>query len=85
MAGWGVVENSAMDGALNASAPDYVLLSGDFRQYAIVDRIGATVIPVPVVVGANRRPTGERGWYLHWRTGADVLVGDAFRLTNYSG
>jgi HK97 family phage major capsid protein len=85
MAGWEVVENSNMDGALNASAADYVLLSGDFRQYAIVDRIGTSIIPVPVVVGTNRRPTGERGWYLHWRTGGDVLIGDAFRLTNYSG
>ena len=35
-------------------------------------------------VGTNRRPTGEMGWYLHWRTGGDVLVADAFRLTNHS-
>jgi hypothetical protein len=29
MAGWAVIENSNMDGALSASAADYVLRSGD--------------------------------------------------------
>jgi predicted phage gp36 major capsid-like protein len=61
-----------------------VLLSGDFSQYAIVDRLGATVEHLPLLVGANRRPTGERGWFLYWRTGADVLIPDAFRITNHS-
>lgn len=82
--GWEVRENSTMDGTLTGAAADYAVVSGDFRQYAIVDRLGATIVPVPVVVGANRRPTGSRGWYLHWRTGGDVLVADAFRLSNYS-
>lgn len=81
--GWEVVENSAMDGTLGAGA-DYTVLSGDFNQYAICDRLGTTIVPVPVVVGANRRPTGERGWYLMFRTGASALVPDAFRLTNHS-
>jgi HK97 family phage major capsid protein len=84
--GWDLVENSSMDGTIAAgSTSDYVWLSGDFKQYAIVDRLGTQVVPVPVVIGANRRPTGERGWYLHWRTGADVLIPTAFELTNYSG
>jgi HK97 family phage major capsid protein len=80
--GWQVIENSAMDGALTGAAADYSLLSGDFQQFAIIDRIGATIIPNPVVIGASRRPTGEFGWWLHWRTGSDVLVADAFRLSN---
>jgi HK97 family phage major capsid protein len=83
--GWKIIENSAMDGLpLTGAAADYSLVSGDFNQYAIVDRIGSSIVPVPVVIGATRRPTGEYGWYLHWRTGADVLVGDAFRLSNFS-
>jgi HK97 family phage major capsid protein len=82
--GWEIVENSSMDSSLTGAAADYLLLSGDFSQYAIVDRLGTSIVPVPVVVGANFRPTGSRGWYLHWRTGADVLVGDAFRLSNFS-
>jgi predicted phage gp36 major capsid-like protein len=73
-----------MDGTLGAAAADYTVLAGDFTPYSILDRAGTSIIPVPVVVGANRRPTGSRGWYLHWRTDADVLVTDAFRLTNHS-
>jgi HK97 family phage major capsid protein len=85
MAGWELRENSNMDGTLTATANDFALLSGDFRQYAIVDRIGATLEVVPHLFGPNRRPTGQRGFLMHWRVGADVLVPDAFRLTNYNG
>ncbi len=83
--GWTVVENSGMDGTLTATAADYTVIAGDFRQYVIVDRLGTTITPVPVVVGANRRPTAERGWYLHFRSGADALVPDAFRVINHNG
>ncbi|MFG2052679.1 phage major capsid protein [Micromonospora sp. NPDC048930] len=82
--GWQVIENSSMDGTLGAAANDYTVLSGDFQQYAIVDRVGTILVPIQAVIGANRRPTGERGWYFHFRTGGDVLVADAFRLTNHS-
>jgi predicted phage gp36 major capsid-like protein len=82
--GWEVRENSNMDGTLTGGAADYLVLSGDFRQFCIVDRLGTLVIPVPFVVGAKRRPTGERGWHLMWRTGSDVLIADAFRLSNFS-
>jgi HK97 family phage major capsid protein len=59
--GWEIVENSSMDSSLTGAAADYLLLSGDFSQYAIVDRLGTSIVPVPVVVGANFRPTGSRG------------------------
>lgn len=84
MAGWGVWENSAMDGALTGAAADYALLSGDLSQYAIVDRVGTTIEVIPQLFGASRRPTGQRGFLMHWRVGADALVPDAFRVTNYS-
>jgi len=84
--GWTVHENSNMDGTLTAAAADYTVLSGDFKQYAIVDRIGSTIEVVPQLFGpVGRRPTGQKGFLLHFRVGADVLVGDAFRLTNHSG
>jgi HK97 family phage major capsid protein len=82
--GWPVYENSSMDGTLTGSAADYLVLSGDFQQYAIVDRLGAKLVTIPALVGANQRPTGQAGFYLHWRAGADVLIPDAFRLSNYS-
>jgi HK97 family phage major capsid protein len=83
--GWPVYESSSMDSSLTGGAADYLVLSEDFSQYAIVDRIGASIEVVPHLFGATRRfPTGERGFLMHWRTGADVLVPDAFRLSNYS-
>jgi HK97 family phage major capsid protein len=85
MLGWPLYENSNMDGTLTASAADHALLSGDFNQYAIVDRLGTTIELLPMVVGASHRPTGQRGFYMWFRVGADVLIADAFRLTNWSG
>jgi HK97 family phage major capsid protein len=82
--GWPVYENSNMDGTLTGAAADYLVLSGDFQQFAIVDRIGTTVELIPHIMGANRRPIGARGFYMHWRTGSGVLVADAFRLSNFS-
>ena len=82
--GWDVYENSSMDESLTGAAADYALLSGDFKQFAIVDRIGAAIEYVPVLFGAAQRPTGQRGFLLHWRTGLTLLIPDAFRLSNYS-
>lgn len=79
-----VHEQSNMDASWDgtATADNYVLLYGDFSQFLIVDRIGATLERVDHLVGANRRPTGQRGALLWWRTGSDVLVPNAFRLLN---
>ena len=33
-------------------------------------------------MGANRRPTGQRGALLWFRTGSNVVVPQAFRLLN---
>ncbi len=57
-----------------------ILLVGDFTYYYIVDRVGFSVQYLPVVVGANQRPTGQAGWIGYWRVGAEVADPDAFRL-----
>ncbi len=59
-----------------------VLLAGDFSQYYIVDRIGMSVIYDPLVktTASGAAPTGQAGWYAHWRVGADVVNADAFRI-----
>lgn len=80
--GWEIWENSQMDGTLTGAAADYLVLSADFRQFAIVDRIGTSVEVVPQLFGSNQRPTGQRGFLMHWRVGSDVLIADAFRLSN---
>ena len=55
------------------------LIFGDFSRYLIVDRVGLTIEVIPHLMGANRRPTGERGIYAYWRNGAKVLDANAFR------
>lgn len=82
--GRNVFENSNMDGSLNtaASEANHVLLYGDFSQFAITMRTGSRLELIPHLVGANRRPTGERGAWLWMRVGSDVLVDNAFRLLN---
>jgi HK97 family phage major capsid protein len=77
-----LMEASSLDkaGATAAAGNDEVSIYGDFRQFLIVDRIGATLELIPNLVGANRRPTGQRGAMLWFRTGSDVLVSSAFRM-----
>jgi HK97 family phage major capsid protein len=77
-------ENSNMDGAWNAAATadNFVLVVGDHSQYIVADRIGTTIELVPHLFGANGRPTGQRGYYMYFRTGADVSTVNAFRVLN---
>lgn len=77
-------ELSNMDGAINAAATadNFVLLYGDFSHFVIADRIGTTLEPIPNLFGANRRPTGQRGAFLWFRTGSDSVADNAFRLLN---
>jgi HK97 family phage major capsid protein len=56
-----------------------VLAFMDARQYFIVDRVGMSVVYDPVVLGSNRRPTGQGAWYAFWRVGADVSTATAVR------
>jgi HK97 family phage major capsid protein len=75
-----VYESSAMGGTPLVDA-EKILLCGDFKNgFCIVDRIGMTVQYEPLVIGTNRMPTGEVGWFAHWRVGSGVLNADAFRL-----
>jgi HK97 family phage major capsid protein len=78
MLGYRVRESSAM--AASVSTSSNTLLIGDFSQYYVVDRIGLSVVYLPLVLGANRRPTGEVGWACFWRTGGAPVNNDAFRV-----
>ncbi|WP_199236129.1 phage major capsid protein [Micromonospora sp. S4605] len=75
-------ECSDMDGVINASQTNHILAYGDFNNFVIVDRIGSTLEVIPNLLGANGRPTGQRGAFLWYRTGSDVLVDNAFRILN---
>jgi HK97 family phage major capsid protein len=59
-----------------------ILLAGDFSQFYIIDRIGMSVIYDPLIktTASGAAPTGQAGWYAHWRVGSNVVNSDAFRL-----
>ncbi|CBG71875.1 putative phage capsid protein [Streptomyces scabiei 87.22] len=76
------LESEDMDGVVTAAAENYVMVYGDFDNYVIADRIGMSIEFLPHLVGANRRPTGQRGWYAWYRVGADSVNDGAFRMLN---
>jgi HK97 family phage major capsid protein len=73
-------EASFMDSTVTGSASDFLAVYGDFRNYVIADRVGTTVELIPHLFGATRRPTGQRGWYMFRRVGADSVNDNAFRM-----
>ena len=75
-------ETSGMSTAVaTATASDSdILVVGDFGSaYTIADRIGASVSSTDWIVGANKRPTGSFGYFLHWRVGGDLTNTDGLR------
>jgi len=74
-----IYECSSIDGAI-ATGDDDILLLGDFGQYYIRDRMGMEILFDPIVLGSNRRPSGQVSWTAFWRTGADCVNTDAFRV-----
>lgn len=80
--GYPVYESSAMQSTISAATAsnDDLIVLGDFSQYFIIDRIGMSVAYNPLVIGTNRRPTGEVGWAAFWRVGARTVNADAFRM-----
>ncbi|TXH47816.1 MAG: phage major capsid protein [Desulfurellales bacterium] len=80
-----VYEAEAMDGTITTSGAvaNYALIIGDFSNYVIADRIGLTVEFIPQLFStSNNRPTGQRGWFAHYRCGADSVSDNAFRVLN---
>lgn len=78
-------ESSVMDTV--ATLPDVfttgddAMVYGNLRDgYRIAERIGMSVEPVGVVMGANRRPTGKRGLFAHYRVGGNVVNPNAIRV-----
>ena len=77
------LEAEGMDGVINATAENYVLVFGDFSHYVIADRVGLTVELIPhLFATANNRPSGQRGWYAFFRVGAESVNDSAFGMLN---
>lgn len=58
---------------------DIFAVLGNFKRFLIVDRIGMRVELVPHLLGANGRPTGQRGILAIWDNACKVLDPNAFR------
>lgn len=82
--GYPVNEASAMDDGFNpaVTADNFLLILGDWQYFRIVDRVGMSIELIPHLMGANRRPTGQRGMWAWWRTGSDSVLDKAFRMLN---
>ena len=72
-------EVSDMDSTIVSGSTDFVLIHGDPTKFAVVDRVGTTLLYQPIVTGASGRPTGQAGWMMYWRFGSGGEVQDAFR------
>lgn len=79
--GGGIFESTTVAAYTGGASGQSVAVYGDFNQYAIVDRIGMSVLYEPMVKDVTTgRPTGQGGWFAFWRVGADALVPGAFRV-----
>lgn len=75
------LEAEDMDGVINATATNNILVFGDFRDYVIADRVGMTVETIPHLFATpNNRPSGQRGFYAYYRVGADSVNDGAFSM-----
>lgn len=72
------LESEAM--ASTTATGDKIAVFGDFENFVITDRLGMAVEFIPHLVGANRRPTGQRGWFAYYRVGSGVVNANGFRL-----
>lgn len=65
-----------------ATADNHILLVGDWSRFVRVNRTGASVEFIPHLFGGNNRPTGQRGFYMYGRWGADSVDDNGFRVLN---
>jgi HK97 family phage major capsid protein len=76
-----VYENSAFPDFSGTTGPANIMVVGDFRNYVIFDRVGSRLEVIPHLFHTdNNLPKGQRGLVFWWRTGADSVNDNAFRL-----
>jgi HK97 family phage major capsid protein len=78
--GFPVYPASSVDASVVSGSNDDILILGDVKQYYVIDRLGMSLSYVPHIFGANARPTGQSGFWAHWRTSAKTMVPGAFRM-----
>lgn len=74
-----IYESTSMDSGLAVGTK--LMIFGDFGQYIIVDRVGVSMIYDPLVQGSGGiLPSGQAGWFMFWRVGANLTTTNAFRV-----
>src|SRR5258707_9279649 len=74
-----IYESTTMSGAVATTTLEAIFR--DFGQYIIVDRVGVSMIYEPLVKGAGGiLPSGQAGWVMFWRFGAQISTVNAFRV-----
>jgi len=74
-----IYESTSMIGT--AATTTLEAIFGDFSQYLIVDRVGVSMIYDPLVQGTGGiLPSGQAGWFMFWRVGANLTTVNAFRV-----
>lgn len=77
-----VVESDDAPTTQTTTVKDNEIVFGDFSNYVIVDKPGSTAIEfIPHLFNTTTNlPDGRRGWYMHFRSGADSVNDVGFRL-----
>ncbi len=74
-----IYESTTMVGTVSAGSLEAIF--GDFGQYIICDRVGVSMIYEPLVKGTGGiLPSGQAGWFMFWRFGAQLSTVNAFRV-----
>jgi len=74
-----IYESTTMTSSVAASSLEAII--GDFGQYIIVDRVGVSMIYDPLVQGSGGiLPSGQAGWFMFWRVGANLTTVNGFRV-----
>ncbi|MFF5214801.1 phage major capsid protein [Micromonospora sp. NPDC000442] len=69
-----------MSPAVSGTTAGNLLVVGDMRGFLVAQRAGMNIELVSHLMGTNRRPTGERGFFAWARVGSDVIDPTALKL-----
>ena len=74
-----IYESTTMTSSVSSGSLEAII--GDFGQYIIVDRVGVSMIYDPLVQGSGGiLPSGQAGWFMFWRVGANLTTVNGFRV-----
>ena len=67
------------------SAVSYTIITNLLESRKLVDHSNEVILKLERVMShVKDAETGQRGFLMHYRVGSDVLIQDAFRLSNFS-